>query len=150
VCALGTLPAEWISPGSVLSSALFFLDLSSNRLTGSIPPGAGGHFLAAQKYSTGKRADVILDPMQLQYGLCGDIPSNMNVSSADGEQLTASMPTGACPGMEQFLCFPCISEQSSAGILASWYTICIFLLGQSCHLNRALSAGAALQLVLSS
>lgn len=87
----------------MLSSALFSLDLSSNRLTGSIPPGAGGHFLAAQKSSTGKRADVILDPMQEGYGLCGNIPSNMNVSSADGERLTASMPAGACPGMEHFL-----------------------------------------------
>ena len=96
VCS-GTLPTEWLSPGSVLSATLLSLDLSSNKLTGSIPPDPGGHFLTANT-STGQAVDLVLDPMSQNYGLCGAIPSSMNVSSADGRQLRGTMPVGLCPG----------------------------------------------------
>ena len=94
----GTLPSEWLSPGSVLSATLLSLDLSLNRLMGSIPPSAGGRFLT-DNTSSGQATDVVLDPMSEGYGLCGGIPSSMNVSSADGRQLQGSMPAGACPGI---------------------------------------------------
>lgn len=97
----GTMPAEWLSPGSVLSATLLSLDLSSNRLTGSIPPRAGGHFLTANT-STGQATDVVLDPMSQGYGLCGAVPDSMNVSSADGRQLQGTMPAGPCPGIGKF------------------------------------------------
>ena len=96
-CATGALPAEWLSPASILSSTLSFLDLSGNRLTGSISPAAGGRFVTANS-SDGHVAVAVLDPMAADSGMCGDIPGSMNVTSASGQRLQGTMPAGPCPG----------------------------------------------------
>ena len=96
-CAAGALPAEWLSPASILSSTLAYLDLSGNRLTGSISPAAGGRFVTANS-SDGHVAVAVLDPMAADGGLCGDIPRSMNVTSAGGQRLQGTMPAGPCPG----------------------------------------------------
>ena len=110
-CATGALPAEWLSPASILSSTLSYLDLSGNRLTGSISPAAGGRFVTANS-SGGHVAVAVLDPMA-DGGMCGDIPSSMNVTSASGQRLQGTMPAGPCPGtcllacmMEHHGCLP--------------------------------------------
>ena len=96
-CATGALPAEWLSPASILSSTLSSLDLSGNRLTGSISPAAGGRFVSANS-SDGHVAMAVLDPMAASSGMCGHIPSSMNVTSASGQRLKGTMPAGPCPG----------------------------------------------------
>ena len=133
----GTLPLEWLSPGSVLSATLHSLDVSSNRLMGSIPPSAGGRFLTANT-ATGQATDVVLDPMSEGYGLCGDIPSSMNVSSADGRQLQGIMPAGACPGVPDSH-HAMRSRCKIAGTMAATYEVatCTCEKEETCPADRA-------------
>lgn len=44
-------------------------------------------------------ATVILDPMKAPFGLCGPIPSDMKVLSAQKGQVKGIMPAGPCPGL---------------------------------------------------
>ncbi|KAK9907690.1 hypothetical protein WJX75_008211 [Coccomyxa subellipsoidea] len=93
----GTLPAQWLSGISGLAVNISLLDLSFNKLTGSIPAEAGGKFLAGNR-SDGIAAAVILDPMSSPFSMCGPIPEKMHVVSATGAPLNHTMPGGQCPG----------------------------------------------------
>ena len=97
-CA-GSLPVEWFSSVSTLSSSMLVLNLN-NRLRGSIPQAAGGSFAPMNSDKSNTRgASLTLDPMKTLYGLCGLIPSNMTVLSAQKGQLQGTMPAGPCPGL---------------------------------------------------
>lgn len=96
LCA-GTLPAQWLSGISGLAVNISLLDLSFNKLTGSIPAEAGGKFLARNR-SDGIAAAVILDPMSSPFSMCGPIPEKMHVVSAIGGPLNHTMPGVQCPG----------------------------------------------------
>jgi hypothetical protein len=95
----GNLPAQWVYPGSALSANMSYLDLSGNRLDGSIPSGAGGSFTIQDV--NGTSANLVLAPMNGS-GLCGPIPGDLNVTSATKGRLQGSMPAGDCPGMFLF------------------------------------------------
>ena len=70
------------------------LDLSFNKLTGSIPAEMGGNFVAGNSSA----AAIILYPMSSTIGMCGPIPQKMHVTSATQAPLTYTMPGGQCPG----------------------------------------------------
>ena len=123
--ATGGLPADWLSPASTLSSTLSYLDLSGNKLTGSIPPAAGGRFATANS-SDGLAAVAVLSPMAADGGMCGDIPSSMNVTSASGQRLQGTMPAGPCPGTCLLNCLP---QQNGHPLIRRLLTGCITLSG---------------------
>ena len=97
-CA-GSLPTEWFTAPSTLSSSILTLNLGDNCLSGSIPRAAGGNFAPMNSKSDSTGAKMILVPMKVPYGLCGPIPSNMTVFSAQQGRLQGIMPAGACPGL---------------------------------------------------
>lgn len=92
----GTLPAEWLASGSLLADNVYHLDLSNNRLHGSVPTVMGGNFMAGSSNSEWA-ASAVLSPMIDGYGLCGTVPNNTNITTRDMRSLTGSQPWRPCP-----------------------------------------------------
>ena len=89
------LPPQWLANGNKLASSAIFMDLSYNRLHGSIPAEVGGRFLSNSSHADA--AAIVLDPMSGP-GLCGGVPNDMNIVSATRGPLHGMLPGGACPG----------------------------------------------------
>ena len=89
----GSLPAAWVGV-SIFTKDIQVLDLSQNCLSGSIPTPIGGQF-AQSFYNPGQAALMVLAPMKARYSLCGSIPANANVTTADNQPLVG---LSACPG----------------------------------------------------
>ena len=106
-CA-GSLPVAWVGT-SIFSKDIKVLDLSLNRLSGSIPTSVGGQFSQSVSYP-GQATPMVLSPMTLGYGLCGDIPANANITTRSGRPLLGQMGLGACPGQYDLAdkCSTCI------------------------------------------
>ena len=99
----GTLPAAWLAPGSLFADNMYHMDLSNNRLHGSIPAVMGGNFLAGRSDSEWT-ASAVLSPMTDGYGLCGAVPNNTNITDRDTQSLTGSQPWRPCPAGERAEC----------------------------------------------
>ena len=95
-CA-GSIPLTWLSTGSTLSTVIDALILNDNCLAGSIPATVGGNFVLSSGMTTA--AKVVVDPMKKSFGLCGQIPGNMNIQSTERGRLQGTMPAGSCPGV---------------------------------------------------
>ena len=95
ICA-GSLPISWVGT-SIFSKDIRALDLSQNRLSGSIPTFVGGQFSQSVSYP-GQVTPMVLAPMSSGYGLCGDIPANANITTESGQPLLGQMGLGKCPG----------------------------------------------------
>lgn len=72
----GTMPTEWMENFPRLK----FLDVSFNKLSGSVPSASDGPFLIPESGTQRSLGTVALFPMSVGYGICGSIPSNVNVS----------------------------------------------------------------------
>ena len=68
-----------------------------NNIGGSVPAAAGGNFVRSNLVAA---ALLVLDPMNKDFGLCGIVPPNMNVVSANLSHLQA-LPQRQCPGMSR-------------------------------------------------
>ena len=99
----GTLPAEWLASGSLLADNVYHLDLSNNRLHGSIPTAMGGNFLAGSSNSLWA-ASAVLSPMIEGFGLCGAVPNNTNITARDMRPLTGGQPWKPCPAGVRAAC----------------------------------------------
>ena len=98
----GTLPPSWLGAASTFGTELLgYLDLSDNRLSGSIPKPVFNTLQIAAQFKMGAKfftAEMVLDPMKQPYGFCGPIPNDVHVLSAGGGDINGSMPAGPCPG----------------------------------------------------
>ena len=105
VYCTGSLPQAWFGSGD-LSAYSDYLNLSNNCLSGSIPTTAGGKFIVRDRtYGKIAPTGVIVDPMKKSFGLCGHIPSNMNIQSAQRGQLV-----GTCQQGHAQVCTPSVLQ----------------------------------------
>ena len=105
------LPAQWFVAGGPVAKTVSSLNLTFNRLIGSIPA-AGSNFVATSYRAANQKraANLVLSPMANGTGICGPIASNMNITNSTNSSLLHQMPAGPCPGQQTALQYLAISS----------------------------------------